>query len=144
MSSLSLLNENGGAFMNSSPTQSIMCSPALATLLIGAIVIMYDIVSKRPGLATYHLILTIGITIGVLLLCIMGLTHVGLFVVLFPVIIFVAIIVIIMLALMIGTPQDPVMPIVPHIPEPIQPEDKKNELKSSYDYVMTGKGFGLF
>jgi len=149
MSSLSLLNDSGASFAKGSPGQMISCSPALATLIIGAIVVMYDIVSKKPGLAGYHLVITIGITIGVLLLCIMGLTNVGVFVVLFPVIIFAAIIVIIMLALMIGSPREiPVYPIVPDTNDDKPAKDhtkpKNDELKSSYTYVMTGKGFGLF
>jgi hypothetical protein len=147
MSSLSLLNDTGGSLIKGTSGQMISCSPALATLLIGAIIVMYDIVIKRPGLAAYHLVVTIGVTIGVLLLCILGLTNVGVFVVLFPVIIFVAIVVIIMLALMIGSPEEPDVPIEPtHTgsssdPGTSKPDDK---LRSSYDYVMTGKGFGLF
>lgn len=147
MSSLSLLN-NGTNFSVTSSGTAAMCSPALAVLLIGAIIVMYDIVIKRPGLAGYHLVLTIGATIIVLLLCMMGLTNVGFFVVLFPIIIFIAIIVIIMLALMIGSPYEPEPPIPEPEPEPSSHDHPRTpgeqKLESSYRYVMTGKGFGLF
>jgi hypothetical protein len=148
MSSLSLLNNDSIGKVSES---TIMCSPALAVLLIGAIVVMYDIVIKRPGLAGYHLILTIGATIIVLLLCLMGMTNVGFFIALFPIVIFVAIIVIILLALMIGSPYEPEPEPEPKPepepePEPRRPSHKpgKNHLRSSYKYVMTGKGFSLF
>lgn len=148
MSSLSLLNNDMISGVNMNTSSSVMCSPALIVLLIGAIIVMYDIVIKRPGLAGYHLVLTIGATIIVLLLCAMGLTNIGFFVVLFPIIVFIAIIVIIMLALMIGSPYEP-EPVPEPVPEPHPLPSKKTEepdrkLESSYKYVMTGKGFSLF
>jgi len=145
MSSLSLLNDGISSGVNMNSSSGVMCSPALLVLLVGAIIVMYDIVIKRPGLAGYHLVLTIGATIIVLLLCVMGLTNVGFFVALFPIIIFIAIIVIIMLALMIGSPYDPQPDPEPEpIPEPEPATGKKErKLESSYKYVMTGKGFSL-
>lgn len=145
MSSLSLLNDGGNSRLNMTNSSAVMCSPALLLLLVGAIIVMYDIIIKRPSLAGYHLILTIGATIIAFLLCTMGLTNVGFFVALFPVVIFIAIIVIIMLALMIGTPYDSQSHPDPE-PQPIPgkiPNKKKPELESSYRYVMTGKGFVL-
>lgn len=144
MNSLSLL-DNKSSLSTGSASSVITCTPALATLLIGAIVIMYDVVIKRPGLAGYHLVITIGATIGVLLLCIMGLGGVGTFVILFPIIIFVAIIVIIMLALMIGNPKDVSSNEVIITPKPSTDNvHKQKRISSSYKYVMTGKGFSLF
>lgn len=144
MRSLSLLDDSSG--INSS--SGVMCSPALLVLLIGAILVMYDIIIKRPGLAGYHLVLTIGATIIVLLLCTMGFTNVGFFIVLFPVIIFFAIIVIIMLALMIGSPYEREHERE-HVHESRSNANKRRmkydqKLKSSYKYVMSGKGFSLF
>ena len=144
MSSLSLLND-GGSEGSINSSLGVMCSPALVVLLVGAIIVMYDIITKRPGLASYHLILTIGATFIVLLLCGMGFTNIGFFVVLFPIIIFVAIIVIIILALMIGSPYEPDPTPEPRPqPKPSNiPCKKGRKLESSYKYVMTGKGFGL-
>lgn len=139
MRSLSLLDNGKGG----STESVIMCTPALATLLIGAVVVMYDIVTKRPGLAGYHLMITIGVTIAVLLLCMVGMPDVGTFIVLFPIVIFAAIVVIILLALMIGSPRE--VDDTPHIvPEPTKTPDHPHKLDSSYKYVMTGKGFGFF
>lgn len=146
MSSLSLLNDSGSSGLNIGKSSAVMCSPALLVLLVGSMIVMYDIIIKRPSLAGYHLVLTIGATIIVLLLCAMGLTNIGFFVALFPIIIFIAIIVIIMLALMIGSPHDPQPDPEPE-PVPIPgdvPDKKERKLESSYKYVMTGKGFGLF
>ena len=146
MRSLSLLDDSSG--INSS--SGVMCSPALLVLLIGAILVMYDIIIKRPGLAGYHLVLTIGATMIVLLLCTMGFTNIGFFVVLFPVIIFFAIIVIIMLALMIGSPYEREREREhEHVRESRSNANKRRmkydqKLKSSYKYVMSGKGFSLF
>jgi hypothetical protein len=148
MSSLSLLNDGPSSVANMNGSLGVMCSPAILVLLVGAIIVMYDIIIKRPGLASYHLVLTIGATVIVLLLCAMGFTNVGFFVVLFPVIIFIAIIVIIMLALMIGSPYEP-EPVPEPEPQPLPipgetPDKKDGKLESSYKYVMTGKGFSLF
>lgn len=141
MSSLSLLDNGKGG----STESVIMCTPALATLLIGAVVVMYDIVTKRPGLAGYHLMITIGVTIAVLLLCMVGMPDVGTFIVLFPIVIFAAIVVIILLALMIGSPREVEVDDTPHIvPEPTKTPDHPHKIDSSYKYVMTGKGFGFF
>ena len=149
MSSLSLLNNGPSSGVDINSSLGIKCSPAILVLLVGAIIVMYDIVIKRPGLASYHLILTIGGTIIVLLLCAMGFTDAGFFVVLFPIIILIAIIVIIMLALMIGSPyeHEPI-PELETEPEPqqhsITDKTPDRKLESSYKYVMTGKGFSLF
>lgn len=146
MSSLSLLNESTVGSLTRT-TNAITCTPALAVLLIGTIVVMFDILRQNPGSAGYHFIVTIIVTLGVLLLCLLGFTHVGTMIILFPIVIFIAIIVIIILALMIGSPMS-VPDSESNDPEPkphnVKPsKEEQKELKTAYKYVMTGKGFGF-
>ena len=73
MSSLPLLDRPV-----SSETVSLTCTPAIAVLLIGVVVVMFDIVSKSPQNAGLHLMITILVALGVLVLCFMGLLRLAL------------------------------------------------------------------
>lgn len=136
MSSLPLLDRPV-----SSETVSLTCTPAIAVLLIGVVVVMFDIVNKSPQNAGLHLMITILVALGVLVLCFMGLTEVGSLIVLLPIIIFAGIVIIIVLALMIGE-QSP--PDEKHRKTAVIHKHKEYPLRSSYKYVMTGKGFARY
>lgn len=122
---------------------TLTCTPAVVVLLVGIIVVIFDIFNKSPQNAGLHLLITILLTVGVLILCFMGLKEVGSLIVLLPIVIFAGIVIIIVLALMIGEKYEP-EPI--DIPEPsvIKPDKKKERLDCAYKYVMTGKGFGKY
>lgn len=143
MSSLSILNESVGNIPSAASSPAFSCSPAVAVLLIGTIIVMIDIVNRNVDRVGFHLLVTFGATITVLLLCLLGFTHIGTMMVLFPLVILVGIVVIIILALMIGSPVEPEPQPEPEpVPEP--PTKKTDDLSSAYKYVMTGKQFGLF
>jgi hypothetical protein len=141
MSSLSLLN----SVTPVNETSGIACTPAVAVLLIGAVVVLIDIVNENPGRAGYRMMITFGLTLILLLLCLMGFGHISYFLVLLPFILIGGMILIIVMALMIGKrepePEPIPSPASAPIPDPDQPCHRRRTLDQSYRYVMTGKGF---
>jgi hypothetical protein len=159
MSSLSLLDEvsksttDATKMMFGESTTAQTCTPAVLILLIGALVVIYDIINKNPERAGFRMTVTFILAAIVLLLCLLGLGDISWFIFLLPVVIVLGFIVIVIMTLILTTPTSQNLgpggtpPIEPEPelepePEPEPPkEDKKRPYMDAYKYVMTGKGF---
>lgn len=158
-SSLSLLDEvskstsDATRAMFGETTTAQTCTPAVLILLVGALVVIYDIVNKNPERAGFRMTVTFILAAIVLALCLLGLGNVSWFIFLLPIAIILGFVVIVILTLILTTPGTQMLgpgglpPIEPE-PEP-EPEpdpckdckDKKRPYMDAYRYVMTGKGF---
>ena len=158
-SSLSLLDEvskstsDATRAMFGETTTAQTCTPAVLILLVGALVVIYDIVNKNPERAGFRMTVTFILAAIVLALCLLGLGNVSWFILLLPIAIILGFVVIVILTLILTTPGTQMLgpgglpPIEPE-PEP-EPEpdpckdckDKKRPYMDAYRYVMTGKGF---
>jgi hypothetical protein len=145
MSSLPLLNESSGIGSGSGSglgdETMVMCSPAVLVLLVGGLVIAYDVFRGNMGDIGFRGAVTLILTAIVLGLCYFGLASVSWMIVTVPLVIVVGLVVIVILTLMLTTPQhrpEPPHPR-PHPPMPPQPE-KEPTMKQAYQYVMDGKG----
>ena len=158
-SSLSLLDEvskstsDATRAMLGETTTAQTCTPAVLILLVGALVVIYDIVNKNPERAGFRMTVTFILAAIVLALCLLGLGNVSWFIFLLPIAIILGFVVIVILTLILTTPGTQMLgpgglpPIEPE-PEP-EPEpdpckdckDKKRPYMDAYRYVMTGKGF---
>jgi hypothetical protein len=162
-SSLSLLDEvskstsDATKSMFGESTTAQTCTPAVLILLVGALIVIYDIVNKNPERAGFRMTVTFILAAIVLALCLLGLGDVSWFIFLLPVAIVLGFVVIVILTLILTTPGTQMLgpgglpPIEPEPdPEPSpDPEpdpceeckDKKRPYMDAYRYVMTGKGF---
>lgn len=142
MSSLPLLNEgsNLGGDLGSGEEMAVMCSPAILVLLVGGLVIAYDVFRGNLGEIGFRGAVTLILTAIVMGLCYFGLTSVSWMIVTVPIVIIVGLVVIVILTLMLTTPRHEPRP-EPHRPLPPMPEpEKEPTLKQAYTYVMDGKG----
>jgi Ca2+/Na+ antiporter len=127
-------------------TTAQTCTPAVLVLIIGAIIVIIDIVNKKPERAGYRMTITFILAAIILVLCLLGLGSVSWLIFLLPVVLVGGFIVIVILTLILTTRQEqPITPIEPEPePEPEPTEECKKDTRSyndAYEYVMTGKGF---
>lgn len=145
MSSLPLLNEGsnlgGGGGLGSGEEMAVMCSPAILVLLVGGLVIAYDVFRGNLGEIGFRGAVTLILTAIVMGLCYFGLTSVSWMIVTVPLVIVVGLVVIVILTLMLTTPRHEPRPEPRPRPFPPMPEpEKEPTLKQAYTYVMDGKG----
>jgi hypothetical protein len=165
--SLSLLDEvskstsDATKAMFGESTTAQTCTPAILILLVGALIVIYDIVNKNPERAGYRMTITFILAAIVLALCLLGLGDISWFIFLLPVVIILGFVVIVILTLVLTTPGSQMLgpgglpPIEPEPSQPSQPseppspdqdpckdcKDKRRPYMDAYTYVMTGKGF---
>jgi len=159
--SLSLLDEISSSTADATKTMfgesttAQTCTPAVLILLVGALVVIYDIVNKNPERAGFRMTVTFILAAIVLALCLLGLGDISWFIFLLPVVIVLGFVVIVILTLILTTPGSQMLgptlgpgglpPIEPEPePEPDSCEeckDKRRPYMDAYKYVMTGKGF---
>jgi len=149
MSSLPLLNEGsnlgggGGGGLGGGEDMAVICSPAILVLLVGGLVIAYDVFRGNIGDVGFRGAVTLILTAIVMGLCYFGLTSVSWMIVMVPLVIVVGLVVIVILTLMLTTPRHEPRPEPHHRPHPFPPmpePEKEPTLKQAYTYVMDGKG----
>jgi len=145
MSSLPLLNESSGIGSGSGSgfgdETMVMCSPAVLVLLVGGLVIAYDVFRGNMGDIGFRGTVTLILTAIVLGLCYFGLTSVSWMIVTVPLVIVVGLVVIVILTLMLTTPQHRPEPPRPRPLPPMPPQpEKEPTMNQAYHYVMDGKG----